>query len=101
MKCGNLISLTIGEPEFFYQLSSKFIEYEFGGHKLMVQKQIFKQLGTNTGTTDIGCDEHRRIRRNLHFFWRTSKTSSSVLIPPACARATNLARNVRNSATRR
>jgi hypothetical protein len=24
-----------------------------------------------------------------------------VLIPPACARATNLARNVRNSATRR
>jgi len=31
-----------GEPEFFDQLSPKFIEYQFGGSKLMVQQQIFK-----------------------------------------------------------
>jgi hypothetical protein len=35
-KCGDLVGLTFGEAEFLYQLSSKFPEYKFGSHKLMV-----------------------------------------------------------------
>src|SRR5258708_2224513 len=66
-----------------------------------MQKQIFQQLAAHPCAADVSRDQHRRIKRNPHFFFKTSKTSSSVLIPPACARATNLVRSVRNSATRR
>jgi hypothetical protein len=100
-KCGDLISFPLREAEFLRQLSSQFLEYEFGGHQVMMQKQIFQQLGAHARAADVSRDQHRRIERNHHFFCRASKTSSSVLIPPACARATNLVRNVRNSATRR
>jgi hypothetical protein len=100
-ECGNLLSLTLGKAEFIHQLSCGFSEYEFGYHKLVAQQQVFKQLGTHACAADMSRNQYRRIKRDPHFFCRTSKTSSSVLIPPACARVTSLDRNVRNSATRR
>jgi hypothetical protein len=35
-KCGDLVSLTLGEAEFLLKLSPKFPEYKFGGHELVV-----------------------------------------------------------------
>jgi len=55
-ECGNLVSLTQGEAEFLRQFSPKFPEYKFRGHKLMMQKQVFQQLGTHACAANMRCN---------------------------------------------
>jgi hypothetical protein len=57
-KRGHLICLTLGEAEFIEQLSPQLLEYEFGCHQLMMQEQIFEQLGAYPGAANVSCAQH-------------------------------------------
>src|SRR5947209_6853563 len=94
-------NLILGEFELVSELPCEFVDDELGHHQLVIHQDIFKKSRAYTGTADMRRDKHGRVDEDSHGSSSLRNTSSSVWMPCAWARGTNLERKVRNLANRR
>jgi hypothetical protein len=62
----------------------------FRNHQFSLRQHVFEQLGAHAGAADMLGNQYRGISAILTYVLTALKTSSSVLMPPAWARATSL-----------
>ena len=96
-----LVDQRLSDQELHPELTRDFVEDVPRKDQVVVLEYFFVQLGAGSRTGHVRGDQHRRIQDHSHRSLRTRKTSSSVLMPRAWARATSSDRSARKSVTKR